>query len=154
MRKLLTALAAALISLTLATPAPAATVVPVRGLGYVQGIGWTPKADGDLVGAYGVIGTTGQSRELQAYLTFGADLLISAKVYGQGWTEPSPYGVSVVGKRIVGIQVTSTDPKYRAVVDCHVQDVGWVHVGDGQKCGAPGSVKRLEAVRVRLITNG
>lgn len=154
MRKILTALAAALLSLTLAAPAPAATIVPVRGLGYVEGVGWTPAPDGDMVGGYGVIGTTGQSRELQAYVPFGADVLVSAKVYKHGWTAPSPHGVSVVGKRIVGIQVTSTDPRYRALVDCHVQDVGWVHVQDGQKCGAPGSVKRLEAIRVRLVTVG
>jgi len=150
-RAISSALLALLIALGTATPAHASTGTPVRGLGFVQGIGWTPRASGDYVGTYGVIGTTGQSRELQAFTLFGADLQIRAKIYRKGWTEPSTLGAGEPGRRLVGVQITSTDPALKAITSCHVQDVGWVTVDDGQKCGAPGSRLRVEALKVKLV---
>lgn len=113
---------------------------------HVTGIGWLPwKPYGE------VIGTTGQSRQLEAIEFSGLPSVIClpaiSHVAGIGWYEQgcgSVVGTTGQGRRMEAIR-TSNASYYRA----HVADLGWLPwVGRNEVAGTTGQSRRMEAFQL------
>jgi uncharacterized protein YjdB len=140
-----------------ATPTPAPVTIAYRA--YVQDLGWLPYATN-----WGVAGTEGQSRRLEAFDFVlaggppGATIAYRAHISGSGWQDYRFNGqtAGAPGSTIEAIQVllqgvpTGT---YLAVAT-NVQEWGWIHaVRGGWIAGTVGQARRMEAFRALLRTD-
>lgn len=126
--------------------------------GHVAGYGWQqPVGDG------GVVGTTGESRALEALvINFNGGIRYCAHVQNIGWQD-WVYSGEVAGTVGEGLQMEAIriqlsgrseqywDIYYRA----HVADYGWLGwAKNGEPAGTEGASLRLEAIQIQLVEKG
>ena len=148
-------------------PAPGSTTYSSLEVYYtaqanVAGLGWLSSVAGS-----SVVGTTGQARQMEAFLlsissTISGGIEYRALVQGDGWQEWEANG-TVAGtegqeKRIEAISIRLTsdmamyfDVYYRA----HCQSIGWLGwTGNGGSAGTDKLNLRLEAFQVVIVPKG
>lgn len=139
------------------SPVPAhATVTAMTGQAHVAYRGWLPPTSG-------VIGTVGESRQLEA-LRLPGPVRVEAHVAYLGWLPsvdmqaPGAYAGTVgESRRMEAVRIT-WDPTWAdtgAVLEyrCHVAYLGWLPwVREGQVCGTTGQARQMEAIEVRVTS--
>lgn len=139
-------------------PAPSTGAMPptVVAQGHASNIGWLPWA-----GQGATIGTTGQSRALEAITAIysgvsGGVLECRANVSGLGWlgwvsgadacgTTGQGRQLEAVQLRLTGADASTMTVWYRA----HVQGIGWQDwTSNGSTAGTTGQGRRVEAVQI------
>lgn len=143
--------------------APAALEASVTGSAHVQDYGWMNESSGTSV----VIGTSGQSRRLEAFKlgldsTVGGGISYSAHVQDIGWqsavSDGQEAGTDGLSKRVecVKLSLTGDAAKYYDVwYRAYVQDYGWLDwTCNGNQAGTSGIGFRLEQLQVKIRLKG
>jgi len=126
--------------------------------GHVSDYGWQePVGDG------GTIGTTGESRALEAMvIDFSGGIRYCAHVHDIGWqnwvysgevagTEGENLPMEAVRIQLSGRSEQYWDVYYRA----HVENYGWLGwAKNGEPAGTEGKNLRLEALQIQLVEKG
>lgn len=146
-----------------ASDAPAALEASVTGSAHVQDHGWMGESSGTSV----VIGTSGQSKRLEAFRlgldsTVGGGISYSAHVQDIGWqaavSDGQEAGTDGLSKRVecVKLSLTGEAAKYYDVwYRAYVQDYGWLDwTCDGNRAGTSGIGFRLEQLQVKIRLKG
>lgn len=124
----------------------------IRYKAHLQDIGWT-----DWVKVGEVIGTTGESRRMEAIILEGlngVELEYRTHLEDIGWTnwvkQGEVSGTEGESRRIEAIEIKSNVP---LLVTEHVQDIGWLPASRGEnvKIGTEGKALRLEAFKIDLM---
>ena len=125
----------------------ATTNVKLRG--HIQDIGWTNWQNNE-------IGTTGESKRLEAIQIDAPDYKIKVKAHieGIGWVDygeidkDTVIGTTGESRRLEALQIIADGLEYQI----HVQDLGWssiVPCGAKYSLGTEGFSKRIEAVCIK-----
>lgn len=146
-----------------ASDAPAVLEASVAGSAHVQDYGWMDEASGTSV----VIGTSGQSKRLEAFKlglssTVGGGISYSAHVQDIGWqravSDGQEAGTDGLGKRVecVKLSLTGEAAKYYDIwYRAYVQDYGWLDwTCNGGQAGTSGIGFRLEQLQVKIRLKG
>ena len=152
-RRLILAVLAAILTLTLGVSLAAAEPRFLAGQAHVQSVGWMDRVGGET--ATGTIGTIGRALRMEAIRLDGMPLSVRAHVQDLGWTGwVGPHQVAGTTGRALRLEAVRVRSDVAGVaVECraHVQDLGWTGwVADGAVCGTTGQSKRLEAVQLRI----
>lgn len=150
-------LAAAILPVALAVPAPA-DAPTLNYAAHVSSIGWM-----GAVPSPNVAGTTGRALQMEALRisggTLAGDIDYRAHVAGigwLGWVGPAYVaGTTAQARRLEAVQIRLTGQAatdYRVACQAHVANLGWLPVVyDGATCGTTGQARRMEAVRLWLV---
>lgn len=151
----------------------AETEVPVlKAQAHVSGKGWLNATDiADVNGQDIIIGTTGQSRRLEALRLWfegayaGSGITVKAHVASYGWLDAATLsnadayaGTIGKSKSIEALCLTLSGElanQYDIYYQLHCANYGWLGwAKNGEKAGTRGYGKRAEAIRIRLVKKG
>lgn len=141
------------VSAAQAAPLPPNTISGLFYSGHVQDVGWTKTVtDG------ATVGTTGQSKRLEAISFVDPLLTVQAHVQDIGWQAPVQGGYGIAGTVGKGLRMEAVKLTGRTMSDgskrsiscrAHVENISWTPwVSDGQVCGTVGKGLRLEALQI------
>ena len=133
-------------SIQTAKPAPKPSVKRpnLTATAHIQTAGWVGAKDG-------MIGSTGQSRRLEAFFIAIDGKPVNGTVHIQGAGDTAGTGIfGTVGmaRRIEGVSLeVPAGVQYRV----HIQDTGWTEwVNSGEYAGTKGKSKRIEAIEFKV----
>lgn len=132
---------------------------------HIQSYGWL-----DGVGCGNVIGTTGESKRLEAIVLslrkntrYDLDIEVMGHIQSIGWTDDYISSNGICGttgksKRLEAIRlrlVGEDADRYDLFYQVHIQSYGWLGFAkNGESAGSEGLAKRIEALKIVVLPKG